>query len=110
MVWLRQTPPFSRHAQQRLAALSEVAGCVAKLRMDGDKPYVTDNSNYIVDLYFEVGSGGRGARGGREGRGGRRDSEWQGDATAGRASRLAGRQAAQWQETEQAKGGSEAGR
>uniref|UniRef100_A0A803KPS0 ribose-5-phosphate isomerase n=1 Tax=Chenopodium quinoa TaxID=63459 RepID=A0A803KPS0_CHEQI len=28
-------------------------GCEAKLRMDGDaKPYVTDNSNYIVDLYF----------------------------------------------------------
>jgi hypothetical protein len=26
----------------------------AKLRMGaGDKPYVTDNSNYIVDLYFE---------------------------------------------------------
>ena len=23
--------------------------------MDGDKPYVTDNSNYIVDLYFKVG-------------------------------------------------------
>ena len=26
----------------------------AKLRMDGDKPYVTDNSNYIVDLYFDT--------------------------------------------------------
>jgi ribose 5-phosphate isomerase A len=38
----------------RLAALPEVAGCQAKLRMEGDKPYVTDNSNYIVDLYFEV--------------------------------------------------------
>ena len=24
-----------------------------KLRMAGDKPYVTDNSNYIVDLYFQ---------------------------------------------------------
>jgi ribose 5-phosphate isomerase len=22
--------------------------------MDGDKPYVTDNSNYIIDLYFKV--------------------------------------------------------
>jgi len=22
--------------------------------MDGDKPYVTDNSNYMVDLYFQV--------------------------------------------------------
>uniref|UniRef100_A0A7R9VG40 ribose-5-phosphate isomerase n=1 Tax=Chlamydomonas euryale TaxID=1486919 RepID=A0A7R9VG40_9CHLO len=38
----------------RLAALPEVAGCEAKLRMDGDKPYVTDNSNYIVDLYFQT--------------------------------------------------------
>lgn len=39
---------------RRLAALPEVAGCEAKLRMEGDKPYVTDNSNYIVDLYFQV--------------------------------------------------------
>ncbi|KAK9908930.1 hypothetical protein WJX75_004851 [Coccomyxa subellipsoidea] len=37
----------------RLQNLPELAGGVAKLRMDGDKPYVTDNSNYIVDLYFE---------------------------------------------------------
>ncbi len=37
----------------RLANLPEVAGCRAELRMDGDAPYVTDNSNYIVDLYFE---------------------------------------------------------
>lgn len=39
---------------KRLQELPEVKGCVAKLRMDGDKPYVTDNSNYIVDLYFET--------------------------------------------------------
>lgn len=39
---------------ERLKSLPEVAGCEAKLRMDGDKPYVTDNSNYIVDLYFET--------------------------------------------------------
>ncbi len=38
---------------RKLQALPEVSGCVAKLRMSGDKPYVTDNSNYIVDLYFE---------------------------------------------------------
>jgi ribose 5-phosphate isomerase len=25
---------------------------VGKLRMEGGKPYVTDNDNYIVDLYF----------------------------------------------------------
>ncbi|KAK8689554.1 hypothetical protein V6N13_088268 [Hibiscus sabdariffa] len=29
-------------------------GCEAKLRLDGsEKPYVTDNGNYIVDLYFQ---------------------------------------------------------
>ena len=39
---------------KRIGNLPEVAGCEAKLRMDGDKPYVTDNSNYIVDLYFET--------------------------------------------------------
>jgi ribose 5-phosphate isomerase A len=39
---------------QRLGKLPEVAGCEAKLRMDGDKPYVTDNSNFIVDLYFKT--------------------------------------------------------
>ena len=38
---------------RKLEALPEVAGCVAKLRMNGDEIYVTDNSNYIVDLYFE---------------------------------------------------------
>lgn len=37
----------------RLTALDSVKGCTAKLRMDGGKPYVTDNDNYIVDLYFE---------------------------------------------------------
>merc|ERR1712182_52787 len=39
---------------ERLQNLPEVAGSEAKLRMDGDSPYVTDNSNYIVDLYFEI--------------------------------------------------------
>ena len=38
---------------ERLQNLPELAGATAKLRMTGDKPYVTDNSNYIVDLYFE---------------------------------------------------------
>lgn len=37
----------------RLQDIFKELGCEAKLRMDGDsKPYVTDNSNYIVDLYF----------------------------------------------------------
>lgn len=40
----------------RLQSLFEAEGCDAKLRMDdsGDKPYVTDNANYIVDLYFKT--------------------------------------------------------
>ena len=38
---------------QRLQNLPEVKGCTAELRLNGDgSPYVTDNSNYIVDLYF----------------------------------------------------------
>ncbi|MCL7038952.1 hypothetical protein MKW94_026246 [Papaver nudicaule] len=39
----------------RLQELFKEEGCEAKLRIDGDgKPYVTDNSNYIVDLYFKT--------------------------------------------------------
>lgn len=39
----------------RLQELFVAEGCDAKLRVDGDgKPYVTDNSNYIVDLYFKT--------------------------------------------------------
>ncbi|XP_039139310.1 probable ribose-5-phosphate isomerase 3, chloroplastic [Dioscorea cayenensis subsp. rotundata] len=38
----------------RLQDLFKEEGCDAKLRLDeGGKPYVTDNSNYIVDLYFK---------------------------------------------------------
>ncbi|BAT92591.1 hypothetical protein LR48_Vigan05g116300 [Vigna angularis] len=39
----------------RLRKLFEEAGCVAKLRTFGEKeePYVTDNVNFIVDLYFK---------------------------------------------------------
>lgn len=49
----------------RLQDMFKSEGCDAKLRLDGDgKPYVTDNSNYIVDLYFktpikEAGSAGK---------------------------------------------------
>ncbi|GIM06585.1 hypothetical protein Vretimale_10867 [Volvox reticuliferus] len=44
-----------KYTLQRLQNLPEVKGCEAKLRMNGDKPYVTDNSNYnIVDLYFQT--------------------------------------------------------
>ena len=40
---------------KRLRELPEVKGCEAKLRKgaDGKEPYVTDNGNYIVDLYFQ---------------------------------------------------------
>ncbi|CAN8072159.1 unnamed protein product [Agarophyton chilense] len=38
----------------RLLNLDSIHGCTAKLRMDADKPYVTDNDNYIVDLYFDA--------------------------------------------------------
>jgi len=51
---IQPNPHRRRYTLQRLAKLPEVAGCEAKLRMEGNKPYVTDNSNYIVDLYFEV--------------------------------------------------------
>ncbi|KAK9691745.1 hypothetical protein RND81_09G216600 [Saponaria officinalis] len=37
---------------KRLLEIFKELGCEAKLRLKGDKPYVTDNSNYIVDLYF----------------------------------------------------------
>lgn len=37
----------------RLQELFKEEGCEAKLRLgENGKPYVTDNSNYIVDLYF----------------------------------------------------------
>ncbi|KAG0467773.1 hypothetical protein HPP92_017101 [Vanilla planifolia] len=39
----------------RLQELFREQVCEAKLRLDADgKPYVTDNSNYIVDLYFKM--------------------------------------------------------
>ncbi|CAN6575501.1 unnamed protein product [Malus baccata var. baccata] len=39
----------------RLQELFKEEGVEAKLRVDGDgKPYVTDNFNYIVDLYFQI--------------------------------------------------------
>ena len=42
-----------KYTLNRLRDLPEVAGCKAELRMEGDSPYITDNSNYIVDLFFE---------------------------------------------------------
>jgi len=50
------------HTMRKVAALPSLAGCEAKLRLgsaatgskvDGDEPAVTDNGNYIVDLFFK---------------------------------------------------------
>lgn len=44
-----------KYNQVRLQGLFNEEGCEAKLRLDDNgKPYVTDNSNYIVDLYFKT--------------------------------------------------------
>lgn len=44
-----------KYNQVRLQDLFNEEGCEAKLRLNEDgKPYVTDNSNYIVDLYFKT--------------------------------------------------------
>ncbi|SDW03569.1 ribose-5-phosphate isomerase RpiA [Paenibacillus sp. CF384] len=37
-------------SQRRLGKL----GCVPQLRMSKDKPFITDNGNYIVDCHFET--------------------------------------------------------
>merc|ERR1719231_1864739 len=56
------TPFCWEHTLRKVAALPSVAGCEAKLRMgsaatgsapDGDEIAVTDNGNYIVDLFFK---------------------------------------------------------
>jgi len=50
------------HTMRKVAGLPSLAGCEAKLRLgsaatgskvDGDEPAVTDNGNYIVDLFFK---------------------------------------------------------
>uniref|UniRef100_A0A7S0QKW8 ribose-5-phosphate isomerase n=1 Tax=Cryptomonas curvata TaxID=233186 RepID=A0A7S0QKW8_9CRYP len=55
--------PFChQHTLRVVSALPELAGCRAVLRTgdcsnnkpDGDKPAVTDNGNYIVDLFFDA--------------------------------------------------------
>jgi ribose 5-phosphate isomerase A len=48
--------PFCyKFTAQRLQNLFQEAGCVAKLRTlkENQNPYVTDNGNYIIDLYFK---------------------------------------------------------
>jgi ribose 5-phosphate isomerase A len=39
--------------RRKIESLPEVAGCTAKRREENGEPYVTDNGNYIVDLYFD---------------------------------------------------------
>ena len=44
-----------KYSQKRiLEAFGGERSCKAVLRMNGDKPYITDNSNYIIDLYVNV--------------------------------------------------------
>ncbi|KAG0496318.1 hypothetical protein HPP92_001009 [Vanilla planifolia] len=44
-----------KYNQKRLQELFKHEECEAKLRLDAEgNPYVTDNSNYIVDLYFKA--------------------------------------------------------
>ncbi|WCJ33229.1 Ribose 5-phosphate isomerase type A protein [Euphorbia peplus] len=47
--------PFCwKNTQRLLQKMFDYAGCVAKLRTIGDgEAFVTDNGNYIVDLFFE---------------------------------------------------------
>ncbi|CAI9275989.1 unnamed protein product [Lactuca saligna] len=48
--------PFCwKFTAQKLQSLFEEAGCVAKLRTspENGKPFVTDNGNFIIDLYFK---------------------------------------------------------
>ncbi|XP_077253748.1 ribose-5-phosphate isomerase 2 [Tasmannia lanceolata] len=54
--------PFCwKYTAGKLQELIEDSGGVAKVRMigngDDEKPFVTDNLNYIVDLYFQKGRG-----------------------------------------------------
>lgn len=55
------TPFCHEHTIRTIAALPSCAGCSPVLRMgsssnnqiDGDEIAITDNGNYIVDLYFD---------------------------------------------------------
>jgi len=45
--------PFCHeHTSRVIKALPSLAGCQVRLRQSGDKPYITDNGNYIFDLQF----------------------------------------------------------
>merc|ERR1711934_259997 len=56
------TPFCWEHTMQSIGKLPSLAGCEPKLRLgsssnnkeDGTEPAVTDNGNYIVDLFFDT--------------------------------------------------------
>ena len=56
------TPFCWEHTMQTIGKLPSLAGCTPKLRKgsssnnkdDGPDPAVTDNGNYIVDLFFDT--------------------------------------------------------
>lgn len=46
--------PFCwKFTAKRLQDLFEDCGCIAKLRTTGEQPFVTDNGNYVIDLYLK---------------------------------------------------------
>jgi len=61
MEWVSQCHQYLPNAFYNPGASPSLAGAKAKLRLgsasnnkvDGDAPAVSDNGNYIVDLYFE---------------------------------------------------------
>lgn len=56
------TPFCHGHTMRKIGALPSLAGCEPRLRLgsssnnkvDGTEPAVTDNGNYIVDLFFKT--------------------------------------------------------
>merc|ERR1712023_523604 len=47
------TPFCHEHTMRQILALPSIAGCTGEFRKEGDALYVTDNGNYIVDLFFK---------------------------------------------------------
>lgn len=47
------TPFCHEHTMRQILALPSIAGCTGEFRKEGNELYVTDNGNYIVDLFFK---------------------------------------------------------
>lgn len=47
------TPFCHEHTMRQILALPSIAGCTGEFRKAGEELYITDNGNYIVDLYFK---------------------------------------------------------